>query len=559
MKTGSFLISVIAAAILLTACGAPAAPVSALPGPEPEPAASEALPPAVMALDLAGQPEAALAQLADLPALETLDISGMKLTSAEPLKSCTGLRVLNARDTGLTPAMYEELRQILPQCEILWSVPLGSETVDCLAETVAVPADGGADLANLDYLENLTAVDLTAVAEDDLTLAYVLAHPGIDAARTVDVLGTRYDCTAEVLDLTASAVTDPDQLGFLSYLLQPVTVDLRGECRSLEEMEAFTAAYPEDTLLFSFDLSGLGIKEFPVDGAVTELDISSRKVKDPELLRRYLDQMPCLTQLVMCDCGLSNEEMALLREDYPAVKVVWMLHIRNYYSLRTDAEVFSTLAKKNEDYPSLTTKDVQVFRYCTDLKALDLGHHSIRDISFLEDLPGLRVLILALNNISDFSPLAGLQDLTYLEIFGNVNAEALEPLSGLIYLKDLNISYNELAVDYESLYGLVNLERLWMARMPATEAELAALREHLPGCTIVCEKWGFAVGDNWRVHERYDALNAMFHTRAYDPVFEPDLAAGAEAESPDADGSSNDPTDTEPHAGADEPGAEPQV
>ncbi|MBQ4224266.1 MAG: leucine-rich repeat domain-containing protein, partial [Prevotella sp.] len=44
-------------------------------------------------------------------------------------------------------------------------------------------------------------------------------------------------------------------------------------------------------------------------------------------------------------------------------------------------------------------------RYCTKLKGLDLGHNAITDISFIENMPHLRVLILADNDLTDISPL----------------------------------------------------------------------------------------------------------------------------------------------------------
>ena len=48
----------------------------------------------------------------------------------------------------------------------------------------------------------------------------------------------------------------------------------------------------------------------------------------------------------------------------------------------------------NYNYERLRSKDIQVLKYCTDLRCLDLGHQSIVDISVIGDyLPELRLLM----------------------------------------------------------------------------------------------------------------------------------------------------------------------
>ena len=64
----------------------------------------------------------------------------------------------------------------------------------------------------------------------------------------------------------------------------------------------------------------------------------------------------------------------------------------------------------------MTSKDIQVLKYCTDLQALDLGHQRITDLSVIGNyLKDLRILILADNKVSDVSPLANLKHLHYLQ------------------------------------------------------------------------------------------------------------------------------------------------
>ena len=89
-----------------------------------------------------------------------------------------------------------------------------------------------------------------------------------------------------------------------------------------------------------------------------------------------------------------------------------------------------------------------------------MGHNAIDDLSFLYDLPELRILIVADNYITDLTPIASLKHLQYLEVFTN-NITDLSPLSGLTELLDLNICYNKIR-DVTPLFPLKQLERLWL-------------------------------------------------------------------------------------------------
>ena len=69
------------------------------------------------------------------------------------------------------------------------------------------------------------------------------------------------------------------------------------------------------------------------------------------------------------------------------------------------------------DYVRLTSADIEVLKYCTDLQALDLGHQAITDISVIGDyLTQLRILILVDNKVNDLTPLSKLKHLHYLEL-----------------------------------------------------------------------------------------------------------------------------------------------
>ena len=254
----------------------------------------------------------------------------------------------------------------------------------------------------------------------------------------------------------------------------------------------------------------------------TELDISGILVEDIEGFKAALNELTSLTCIDMCDCGLSNEEMAALREEYPNIKFVWKVTL-GLWTIRTDTVAFSTLKDGTITY-RLTNEDCEVLKYCTDMVALDLGHNKVTDISFLQYMPELRILILVDNRvtdsaehyISDLSMIKYCPKLMYLEFFvGDVT-----DLSFLEYtpeMVDLNISYNPIS-DVTYLLNLPNIERLYLEHTNLTDADYNLLKETYPDAYIVYYGEG-SVDQGWREHERYFAMIDMFHNNYVHELF----------------------------------------
>ena len=363
-------------------------------------------------------------------------------------------------------------------------------------------------LAGLRELD-LREAELTAEEFDALQAAL----PACSIRWDVPAFGMRLDSFTEELDLGDIEEKDTELLAVLDRFPKLRTADLRSWTLTDEEMDALYESHPTVRLLFRFSLAGL-----ETDSTAVSLDLKGRWVRDRDLFRRQLRYLPELTYLDMCNSGFKNEQMAELREEFPQVKFVWMLQM-GQYRLRTDAKAFSTLVGF-DDYTRLSSRSIQVLQYCTDLEALDLGHHDIRDISILYQLPNLRVLILADNKITDITPIGSLKELRYLEIFMNYNIKDISPLANLDKLVDLNMSYLAKIQDYSPLYGLEHLERLWLNHCDLYPEFVEELKTHLaPGCEVSAS-WVHGSTDNgWRKHPRHKMQYDMFHHNYIDPWF----------------------------------------
>ena len=163
----------------------------------------------------------------------------------------------------------------------------------------------------------------------------------------------------------------------------------------------------------------------------------------------------------------------------------------------------------------LTNDDCKVLKYCTDMVALHIGHNKVTDISFLQYMPDLRILILVDNwdgdtsdhYLSDLSYVKYCKKLMYLEFFvGDVTD--LSVLADLNEMVDLNISYNPVS-DITPLLNYPKLERLFLEHTNVSEADYELLKKTYPDAQIVLYGEG-SVDQGWRTHPRYYAMKDMY-------------------------------------------------
>jgi Leucine-rich repeat (LRR) protein len=242
------------------------------------------------------------------------------------------------------------------------------------------------------------------------------------------------------------------------------------------------------------------------------IDFGQAKATDPEAFMAFLDANPQLEQVDMYGTTLKSEDIDLLAARYPDIRFGWTIRLVNDHYVRTDATAYAI--NHNNRSETHSSEDFRQLKYCRDLMALDLGHNGIDDISFLMDLPKLRLLIITCNYIVDISPLARLQDLEYVELFKN-QIEDVRPLAKLKKLIDLNLSHN-LIKDLSPLQTLLKLERLWIynannynADDPVPPEQVEALQNALRNCNINSTSYSTLGG--WRTHERYYVVFNVFH------------------------------------------------
>lgn len=272
-----------------------------------------------------------------------------------------------------------------------------------------------------------------------------------------------------------------------------------------------TAAAAEGTPVTYRDYGG----KLTVSADAEQVDLGRLKVENFDAFERFLDQLPQLQRVNMYATHMFRKQAKRLSERYPQIEFGWTIYVGDH-TVRTDQTAFSTLHDSKVRRHS--SEDMEALRYCRSLRALDLGHNDLTDISFLAELKELRVLILADNRIEDLSPLSGLGHLTYIELFDN-RVSSLEPLAGLPELVDLNIAQN-CVQSLEPLQRMSGLRRLWLRasgdeQTVVTQQAVSCLTQALPQAQIDAVSLGTDGG--WRAHPHYDILFRMFKGTTYIP------------------------------------------
>lgn len=465
----------------------------------------------------------------DVPAAQaptTLDLRDAGLTDVSDLLTQTQLVLLDLRGNALFAADFDALRAALPDCDILWSVPLGDARFDSNATTLSLDAATDDLEAMLAYFPDLSTVRLSSAPDSATAAALRARYSAVQFLWDVELFGLTYPESTQALDLSAAQVDLSALKSKLDQLPALKQITFGDEAYPLQDQLALAKAYPSIDFIWNVQL----LEDLSVRSDITELDLQKYKVPDAAAFSDALVLFPNLTLLDMCGAGPDDDEMAAMRARYPAIKFVWYTRVSNWI-IRTDIKGFSTgnrrkfpdgygwYASSKFSYTSIRSSDFENLKYCTDLIALDVGHcTSIGDVEFLKHHPQLIYLDIALCDLTDISVLADLRELIYLNIMYNYLTD-VTPLKNCPKLRFVNASNNNLT-SADTFLELPVLERLWLNCSGLSDKQLAALTEkltqQLPDITIKASQRNpeYAMSYWRKGNEGYLTVQALYGLRA---------------------------------------------
>ena len=401
--------------------------------------------------------------------VRALDLRDATVSDFTPALSLRGLETVDARgNTRFTEETFRALQKALPRCEVRWSIPIGGNYYDSDVKEIDVSSLGltAREIAELERkypdkrfttsvvrmmgreidpesttldLRGTQAIDPAEISEALALLPGVMEVDLRGTPLTAEQIAALYAACPDVRFLCTCATPGPmttedeqvtlpggtyDDLracmSFIDYMPNLQTMDARAIALNESECQQIMGDPHADKLILSFTVYGRQVSTLD-----TELNLDGVALSGREAVERLLERLPRLTKLSLCDCGISEQDMGALFDAHPEVKFIWWISFGKY-RLRTDATAFTTnlYANNKEHYNSETFEPL---RYCTDLMYLDIGHCDLTSLEIFRGLTKLRVLILADNDITDISPLSGMNDLEYVELFLNRKIHRLLP------------------------------------------------------------------------------------------------------------------------------------
>ena len=419
--------------------------------------------------------DSTIGQLDDYPDLKFLDLSG---------STC-----------------YEAITQYIkthPRISVTYTVALGSMVVSN-NDTALVVDPGACDYEtlaeNLQYLPKLTQVQLPLT---DYTAQQIVALEGLYPEITWDysiiLLGQEltHDATSLNLSvLTSSRVAEAaEKLSLFPNLTSVELMDAYGKSElTIREVAQLMDAAPHIQFHYAFPLFGS-----TVSTADTRLEFVGQDLGDnaEAQLREAFTILRNCEYLLLDDCGLSNDTLAKLRDEFRGkTQIVWRVRfgVASRYSVLSDVE---TLYIPH----SLTDETSGPMAYLENIKNLYICPTAgVWNVDFVANMPQLEICILSGTYIQSLESFANATNLKYLELAHCGHIEDITPLAGCENLQYLNLSHTKVT-DLTPLYDLP-LKQFCAVVSKIPYSQQKELTERMHDCDFRFEGTN-AYGTGWR-------------------------------------------------------------
>ena len=398
-----------------------------------------------------------------------------------------------------------------PQVEVSYTVSMGGKEVDPSMEELSLSQGEytyDAILQNLQYLNalkklHLSHAEFTKEQLDQLQETY----PDLELSYTVMLFDQELASDTETLDLSFLTAAQVEEAARAISLLPDLSFAelMAGDVSqlSMSDVRVLVDAAPDTVFHYTFSLFG---KNISTNDQVVEFNGHSIGNEGEADLRNALAIMTGCESFRLIDCGIDNEVLAKLREDFPRTKVVWKIKFGKY-SAMTDTDTIRAVYNVFDD-------TCYNLRYCNEVKYMDLGHNeSLTDFSFVGFMPDLEILIISGSAVEDLSGFENCKKLEFLEMASCLKLKDLTPLAGCEGLKQLNISFTKVK-DLTPLDGL-DLERFMSIHTWVQPPEQKIFKEIHPDCWTTFYYGSQPFGKGWR----YDD-NGLTYSEMYKKVRE---------------------------------------
>jgi len=426
-----------------------------------------------------------------------LTVDTLSAEDAAALAAFPNLQRVNAMNCTDYDSLLALLQQ-KPELDITYSVTIGGREYRSGSTYARIPDPNFDEVVEkLKYLPNVNTVLFPNMTLSEAQLSKLeTAYPNIQWNYDTEYLGLSFNTDTAYLDLSGLGFTKPeDAEAIISQLPNLKTVVMCGYGFTNEDMDALRQRHTGIEFVWDMMIGNACVRTDAV-----EIDISGNKMT-PADIEALLPYFTRLEKVIMSHCGISNEDMDALDKRYDDIRFVWTVYAGGYPS-RTDIKFFmpTKVGKRADDF------SLQELKYCVDLVAIDLGHHSVSHCEWARYMPNLEYFLCADTQLMSIEPLTGLQKLKYVEIFQTYVMD-FTPLLTLPALEDLNLCWTYGQADVVA--QLTGLRRLWWSGKWHQQEDMELMTTNLTDCTFNFYD-GWSTGSGWRQHPNYYKMREVF-------------------------------------------------
>ncbi len=386
-----------------------------------------------------------------------------------------------------------------PEVNVKYNVDIGGSFVDNASSTLSLKIedyDFETLLSNLVYLPNIERVtfdiadfskheyDLLCSTYDDIDFSYVNAK----------IIDEVYPAACEKLDLshlesedvfeTCSDLQMFDDLTYVELMNSDGSSNL-----TLEDVKKLIHTAPNADFHYTFELFGKTVSTIDESAEFIDTEIGN---EGEQRLRDALDVMTSCKYFKLDNCGIDDDILAKLRDDYPDTKIVWRIFAGEKSSFLTDTETVRIVY-------GLDDTNSDALRYCNEAKYMDIGHNTeLYDFDFIEGMISLEIVIASGSPIKSASVFSNCPKLEFLELAWCGLLTDISELYKCTNLKHLNLCYSKVT-DIGSLDNLP-LEQFSYLKPKITKEQQNDFVAKHPDCAVKFEGKG-EYGTVWRYKE----------------------------------------------------------
>lgn len=256
---------------------------------------------------------------------------------------------------------------------------------------------------------------------------------------------------------------------------------------------------PDCDIRWTYRLGGTG---YPSDTRT----LTAHSLKGLEDAIRYL---PALESVDLRETEATLSDLERLDAVRPGIFYRWNFTLDGR-ELSTDLEVFST--RRDGVRHRYTDEELYpLLKYCRRLKALDLSHNALHDISPIAEMTELEILNLSDNYITDATPLGALTKLSHLELQMNRGIRDFSFLPKLIALRELNVCYDPYCTNLDFLASMPDFAFGMFKFTDVDSDDYTLWQEKRPDTILVYRSEDFnSDGDGWHEYPRNHAIRSLF-------------------------------------------------